>query len=149
KSTYRSSGEKSEKAHAYRSSAAKERANHTREKSLYLISLPIQARAVMQRRVQILVGNSLATIFNLMSFIIQGVIRTVFLKIPDSTSAYLSRGGVLFSALLFCALSSIAEIPPYSPNAPFSIVRSKSGCIIHSSRASHLPWLTFRTLNGT
>ncbi|KAJ3748437.1 pleiotropic drug resistance ABC transporter [Lentinula detonsa] len=121
-------GEKSEKAHAYRSSAALEKAKHTRNQSPYLISLPMQARAVMQRRVQILVGSSLATIFNLVSFIIQGIIvGTVFLQIPDSTSAYFSRGGVLFFALLFCALSSMAEIPSLFAQRPILHRQKQSG----------------------
>ncbi|KAF9076400.1 ABC transporter [Rhodocollybia butyracea] len=133
-STYRSEavlGEQSEKANAYRQSASQEKARHTRTTSPYLVSLPMQARAVIQRRVQILIGNSLATVFALISFIIQGVIvGTVFLKVPESTSAYFSRGGVLFFALLFCALSSMAEIPSLFAQRPI-IHRQKQAGMYH------------------
>lgn len=70
----------------------------------------------MMRRVQILMGNKMATIFNLgydhsfanrftlltasfsfSSFIFQGIIiGTVFLQVPKTTAAYFSRGGILF-----------------------------------------------------
>ncbi|KAE9393362.1 hypothetical protein BT96DRAFT_924054 [Gymnopus androsaceus JB14] len=118
-------GEKSEKADAYRSSAGMEKARHTRTKSPYLTSITMQARAVMLRRVQILVGNSMATFFNLFSFIIQGVIVR-----NNSTSAYFSRGGVLFFALLFCALSSMAEIPSLFAQRPI-LHRQKQAAMYH------------------
>lgn len=46
-----------ERAEAYRTSAHAERARHVQEKSPYIISIPMQTRAVMLRRVQILKGN--------------------------------------------------------------------------------------------
>ncbi|KAF5387203.1 hypothetical protein D9757_006886 [Collybiopsis confluens] len=121
-------GGDSEKAKSYRTSALMEKSKHTRPKSPYLISLPMQARAVMQRRVQILIGNNTATFFNLFSFIFQGIIvGTVFTQIPDSTSAYFSRGGVLFFALLFCALSSMAEIPSLFAQRPIVHRQTQAG----------------------
>lgn len=41
----------------YRHSALLEHAKHTRDGSPYLISIPMQARALMLRRVQILLGD--------------------------------------------------------------------------------------------
>ncbi|KAF8069190.1 pleiotropic drug resistance ABC transporter [Lyophyllum atratum] len=100
-----------ERAIAYKKSVKAEHAKTARKKSPYTISIPMQARAVIKRRVQILVGNKTATLFGLFSFIFQGVIiGTVFTQVPEATSAYFSRGGVLFFALLFSALSSMAEI---------------------------------------
>ncbi|KIK61032.1 hypothetical protein GYMLUDRAFT_166677 [Collybiopsis luxurians FD-317 M1] len=124
-------GSTSDKAKSYRHSVLVEKAKHTNPKSPYLISLPMQARAVMRRRVQILIGNSTATFFNLFSFIFQGIIvGTVFVQIPDSTSAYFSRGGVLFFALLFCALSSMAELPSLFAQRPI-IHRQKQAGMYH------------------
>ncbi|TFK38227.1 pleiotropic drug resistance ABC transporter [Crucibulum laeve] len=120
-----------EKAHAYRESAWAERAHHSNKKSPYTISIPMQARAVMLRRVQILLGNRAATIANFVSFILQGIITgTVFLRIPESTSAYYSRGGVLFFALLFSALSSMAEIPALFTQRPI-ILRQYQAAMYH------------------
>ncbi|KAG6811150.1 hypothetical protein H0H92_008768 [Tricholoma furcatifolium] len=118
-----------ERAKAYRQSAKAEHARHMPTKSPYTISIPMQAKAVMRRRLQVLWGNKAATLFLLFSFIFQGVIvGTVFVNIPVATSAYFSRGGVLFfvfddtdeafSALLFAALSSMAEIPALFKQRP-------------------------------
>ncbi|KAG6863925.1 hypothetical protein C0991_001947 [Blastosporella zonata] len=86
-----------ERAQAYGQSARAEHAKRMPKKSPYTISLPMQAKAVMRRRVQILWGNKAATLFLLFSFIFQGVIvGTVFAQLADATKAYFSRGGVLF-----------------------------------------------------
>ena len=122
---------------AFKESAKLEHAQHTRKSSPYTISVPMQIRAVMLRRVQILKGNSTATIFNLMyvffslfaaeygltiflcsAFVIQGVIiGTVFLQMPEATSAYFSRGGVLFLCVFFfynySAISHSSSIARY------------------------------------
>ncbi|KAF9027004.1 ABC transporter [Hymenopellis radicata] len=96
----------------YRTSASEEHARHSRLSSAYVISIPMQVRAVMTRRVQILKGNRSATIAQLLSFIVNGIIvGTVFLRLKSDTSSFFSRGGVLYFALLFGSLSSMAEIP--------------------------------------
>lgn len=50
----------------YKESAQAERAKHTRELSPYTISIPMQVRAVMKRRVQIIRGDMTAQIIQLM-----------------------------------------------------------------------------------
>jgi ATP-binding cassette, subfamily G (WHITE), member 2, SNQ2 len=55
---------------------------------------------------------------------------TVFLNIPDSTSAYFSRGGVLFFALLFSALNSMAEIPSLYAQRPI-VLRHYKAAMYH------------------
>ncbi|KAF9461727.1 pleiotropic drug resistance ABC transporter [Collybia nuda] len=120
-----------DRAQAYKQSALAEHARNTRKKSPYTISIPMQARAVMKRRVQILMGNKLATIFSLASFIFQGIIvGTVFLQVPKTTAAYFSRGGVLFFALLFSALSSMAEIPALFGQRPI-VHRHQKAAMYH------------------
>ena len=83
-------------------------------------------------------------------FIIQAIIMgTVFFKVPDSTSAFFSRGGVLFlyvsspwspyalisslhlsfflsSALLFAALTAQAEIPALFSQRPIVLRQSRA-----------------------
>ena len=49
--------EKPDRKEAYRMSAHHELAKTSRKKSAYMISIPLQARAVMMRRLQILRGN--------------------------------------------------------------------------------------------
>ncbi|KAF4583486.1 hypothetical protein EYR38_002237 [Pleurotus pulmonarius] len=118
-------------AQHYKESARQERAKTARKLSPYTISIPMQIRAVMARRVQILMGNKTATLMNLVSFIFQGIIMgTVFLDIPESTDAYFSRGGVLFFALLFSALSSLAELSALFQQRPI-VLRHQKAALYH------------------
>ncbi|KAK0192729.1 pleiotropic drug resistance ABC transporter [Armillaria mellea] len=120
-----------DRAHYYRESARAEHSKNTRPSSPYMISIPMQIRAVMQRRTQILWGNKQATIMNLISFVLQGVIvGTVFVNAPESTSAFFSRSGVLFFALLFSALASMAEIPALFSQRPI-VARHQKAALYH------------------
>ncbi|KDR70391.1 hypothetical protein GALMADRAFT_254847 [Galerina marginata CBS 339.88] len=120
-----------EKKAAYIESAHAEWAKRSRKDSPYLLSIPQQAAVVMRRRVQIIRGNALATGLNLFSFIFQGlIIGSVFLNSPESTSAYFSRGGVLFFALLFAAISTMAEIPALYSQRPI-ILRHQKAALYH------------------
>lgn len=99
-------------AKEYRTSARQEQARHTRGKSSYTISIPMQTRIVMLRRIQIMKGSFLAQGLQTFTFVAQAVIiGTTFLKLPNDTSAYFSRGGVLFFATFLPALFSMSEIP--------------------------------------
>ncbi|KAJ7928748.1 hypothetical protein B0H13DRAFT_2181709 [Mycena leptocephala] len=116
-----------ERVQHYKRSARAEHAKGTWRSSPYTTSLPMQARAVMLRRVQIIMGFLTPTVINLLSFIIQGVIvGSVFVNSPESTSAYFSRGGLMFFALLFAALSSMAEIAALYAQRPIILRQSKA-----------------------
>ncbi|PPQ74645.1 hypothetical protein CVT26_005690 [Gymnopilus dilepis] len=122
---------KPERRSAYIESAQLEHAKHTHKQSPYLLSVPQQVATVMRRRVQILRGNALATGLNLFSFVFQGIIMgTVFLKSPKATSAYFSRGGILFFALLFSALTAMAEIPALYAQRPI-VLRHEKAALYH------------------
>ena len=43
---------------------------------------------------------------------------TIFVNLAEATSAYFSRGGILFFAILFGALSAMAEIPALFAQRP-------------------------------
>ncbi|KAH7929251.1 hypothetical protein BV22DRAFT_1192162 [Leucogyrophana mollusca] len=112
---------------AYKLSAAGEHARHAPAGSAYTISVPMQVRAVMRRRVQIIKGDMTAQAVQLGAQIFQAIIMgTVFLKLPDATSAYFSRGGILFFALFFGALSSMAEIPALFAQRPIVLRHQKA-----------------------
>lgn len=57
---------KAEKVQAYNESAKAEYSKHTSKSAPRIVSLPMQARAVMLRRLQMLRGNTLATVLNLL-----------------------------------------------------------------------------------
>ncbi|GJE91326.1 pleiotropic drug resistance ABC transporter, partial [Phanerochaete sordida] len=81
----------------YRDSVRAEHARTARPASAYITSIPMQARALMVRRAQILKGGMAIQIVQLLTFVIQAVIiGTVFVRLPDATSAFFSRGGVIF-----------------------------------------------------
>ena len=105
---------KNEKIAAYRLSAQQFHASYTSPESSFITSIPMQVRALMIRRVQILKGGYLSQIVQIMYvtclkstpqltqeiyrvFVVQAVIMgTVFLRLSDSTATFFSRGGVLF-----------------------------------------------------
>jgi ATP-binding cassette, subfamily G (WHITE), member 2, SNQ2 len=86
-----------ERRRQYQQSAVAEHAKTQRKRSAYTVSIPMQARAVMLRRIQILRGNRAAEVVKAVAFVIQAIISgTVYFRLPQSTVAYFSRGGVLF-----------------------------------------------------
>ncbi|KZV90437.1 pleiotropic drug resistance ABC transporter [Exidia glandulosa HHB12029] len=115
----------------YKHSAREEHATTARKSSPYIVSVWMQTKAVMLRRVQIMRGNMLFTMLNALSFVFQAIIMgTVFYKVPESTSAYFSRGGVLFFAILFGALTAMSEIPSLYAQRPI-VHRQMRGAMYH------------------
>lgn len=132
----------------YKNSAYAEHATTQSKKSPYTISTFMQAKAVANRRYLIIKGALGKQVVSTVIFIIQAIIvGTVFLKSPQTTAAYFSRGGVIFlyvsfiysqgvyprlmlalsfSALLFAALSSMAEIPALFAQRPIVIKHYKA-----------------------
>lgn len=110
---------KPERESHYKQSVKDEHARHSSKKSPYIVSVSMQARALMRRRVQIIRGGIAAQVIQLLSFVLQAIIMgTVFLRLDDDTSTFFSRGGVLFFALLFAAISTMAEIPALFTQRP-------------------------------
>ena len=58
------------------------------------------------------------------------IIGTVFVRLPDSTSAFFSRGGVLFLAVLFTTLVPLSEIPTLFGQRPI-VLRHKKAAMYH------------------
>ncbi|EIM87152.1 pleiotropic drug resistance ABC transporter [Stereum hirsutum FP-91666 SS1] len=111
----------------YKNSAYAEHATTQSKKSPYTISTFMQAKAVANRRFLIIKGALAKQVVSTVIFIIQAIIvGTVFLKSPQTTAAYFSRGGVIFFALLFAALSSMAEIPALFAQRPIVIKHYKA-----------------------
>ena len=88
---------KPKRALVYRESAYAEHPVTTCKKSPYVISIPMQTRAVMVRRLQIIKGNMAAQVTNIVAFVVQGiVVGTVYLRLPDTTTTFFSRSSVLY-----------------------------------------------------
>ncbi|KAG0695683.1 ABC-2 type transporter-domain-containing protein [Suillus ampliporus] len=116
---------------AYLSSVA---AGRTSTSTAYMTSIPQQVKAVMKRRLQVIVGNQFELFVQLASQIFQAIIMgTVFLNVPNDTSAYFSREGVLFFSLFFSAVTSVAEVPALFFQRPI-VLR-------HQKAALHYPFI--------
>ncbi|KIJ13672.1 hypothetical protein PAXINDRAFT_170181 [Paxillus involutus ATCC 200175] len=101
---------------AYNVSAVSEYARYAPESHAYMLSVPMQVRAVMRRRWQILKGDWVTQAVQLGAQFFQGIIMgTVFLQVPTTTSAYFSRGSAIFFALFFNTISAMAEISDLFP----------------------------------
>ncbi|CAE6452528.1 unnamed protein product [Rhizoctonia solani] len=115
----------------YKVSARAERANNMSRKSAYTVSIAMQVRAIMLRRLQIIRGDMAAPAITIASFVIQAlIIGSVYLKLPQATIAYFSRGGVLFFAVFFGALVSMAEIPALYAQRPI-VSRHQKAAFYH------------------
>ncbi|KAG2131012.1 ABC-2 type transporter-domain-containing protein [Suillus clintonianus] len=118
---------KDDRKAAYRLSAIMEHADHAPKSNSYTISIPMQVRAVMVRRVQIIKGDLTAQVVQLCSQMFQGIIMGwVFVQLPDATSGFYSRGGVLFFALFFGSVSAMAEIPDLFAQRPIVLRHHKA-----------------------
>ncbi|KIJ60833.1 hypothetical protein HYDPIDRAFT_43039 [Hydnomerulius pinastri MD-312] len=96
----------------YRTSALLEHSRHASAASPYIISIPMQVRAAMLRRVQIMKGNVAVIIIDMCAQLFQAIVMgTTFFRLEEATSAFFSRGGIIFFALFFGAVSAMAEIP--------------------------------------
>ncbi|TFY79980.1 hypothetical protein EWM64_g4032 [Hericium alpestre] len=110
---------KSHRASAFMESVHAERARMMRKASPYTISLPMQAKATIIRRLQILKGNYMLEVTQFSAFTVMGVVvGTIFLKTSETTSEFFSRGGVLFFSLLFSTLAAMAELPSLFAQRP-------------------------------
>ncbi|QRV75743.1 ABC-2 type transporter [Ceratobasidium sp. AG-Ba] len=115
----------------YKESARAERATTMNRDSAYTVSIMMQVRGIMLRRVQILRGSMAAQIITMVVFLAQALIMgSVFLKMPVATNAYFSRGGILFFSVLFGALSATAEIPALYAQRPI-VARHQKAAMYH------------------
>ncbi|KAJ5780775.1 hypothetical protein N7457_005935 [Penicillium paradoxum] len=86
-------------------------AKHTRPKSPYIISVPMQIKLNTVRAYQRLWNDAASTISVVVTNIIMAlIIGSVFYGTADATSGFQSKGATLFFAVLLNALTAMAEI---------------------------------------
>ncbi|KAF4957807.1 hypothetical protein FSARC_11183 [Fusarium sarcochroum] len=96
---------------AFRAHHASQQAKHTRSQSPYLLSIPMQIRLCLKRAGQRLRNDKLTTVSTVMvQIVLSVVIGSIFYNTPHTSSAFFSRGAVLFFAVLMNALITINEI---------------------------------------
>ncbi|KZT00050.1 uncharacterized protein LAESUDRAFT_739756 [Laetiporus sulphureus 93-53] len=118
---------KEERALQFKESTRAQHSKLSPPKSSYIISTPMQAQALMIRRMQIIKGGIATQVIQLSVFIIQAVVvGTMFLRMKPETNTFFSRGGVIFFALLFTALSTMSEIPSLFVQRPIVLRQSRA-----------------------
>lgn len=86
-------------------------AKHTRPKSPYIISIPMQIKLNTRRAYQRLWNDMAATTSTVVSNIIMSlIIGSVFYQSPNTTDGFMSKGAALFFAVLLNALVAMNEI---------------------------------------
>ncbi|KDR66423.1 hypothetical protein GALMADRAFT_80815 [Galerina marginata CBS 339.88] len=118
-------------AHLFAEIAKDEHARHTLRQTPYMISIPMQMRIIMTRRMEIMKANFTSQALSTTSFVLQAIIvGTTFIKIPDSTAAYPARCGILFLSVLIPMLFTLAEIPALYAQRPI-IMRHQKAAMYH------------------
>ncbi|KAJ5753917.1 uncharacterized protein N7511_008070 [Penicillium nucicola] len=86
-------------------------ANHTRPKSPYIISVPMQIKLNTVRAYQRLWNDAASTVSVIVTNIIMAlIIGSVFYGTTDATAGFTSKGATLFFAVLLNALTAMSEI---------------------------------------
>ncbi|KAJ1548655.1 hypothetical protein HK405_001095 [Cladochytrium tenue] len=78
-----------------------------------------QLALLMARELQILRGNPAPTIMTIFfNMVMATIVGSVFLQLPADTSGAYTRGGAIFFALLFNAVSAVSELPAIMNGRP-------------------------------
>ncbi|KAJ9606104.1 hypothetical protein H2200_009065 [Cladophialophora chaetospira] len=86
-------------------------AAHTRSRSAYRISVPMQVKLCLTRAYQRMIGDRTSTISTVVAQIIQSlIIGSIFYGTPTDTNGFFAKGSVLFFAVLMNTLASVSEI---------------------------------------
>lgn len=116
---------------AFRQYKNDNQAKHSRPKSPYVVSVPMQVKLNTKRAWQRIWGDKASTftpmIFNV---VIALIIGSIFFDSPAATSAFQARGAVLFFAILINALSAISEINSLYDQRPI-VEKHKSYAFYH------------------
>ena len=113
--------------------ARDERAKYSFHNSRYLLSWPMQVRLAIQRRAQVAMGDLGTHITVIFAALFQAlIIGSVFYQMPQNTSGFFSRGGVLFFSLLYNSFTGMSEISLCYEQRPI-VIRQKRFAMLHPS----------------
>jgi ATP-binding cassette subfamily G (WHITE) protein 2 (PDR) len=115
----------------FRENKGEAQANHTRLKSPYMISIPMQIKLNTVRSYQ-RIWNDLPSTASaiLVNVFMALIIGSVFYGTPDATVGFMSKGATLFFAVLLNALSAMNEINSLYAQRPI-VEKHKSYALYH------------------
>ena len=100
-----------EKLQEFQQQKRQQQADHTRPRSPYLVSVPMQIKLNTKRAYQRVWNERSATLTMIISnCIIALIVGSVFYGTPAATSGFYQKGAVLFYAVLLNALAAMTEI---------------------------------------
>lgn len=115
----------------FRESKKDAQAHHTRPKSSYVVSVPMQVKLNSKRSWQRIWNDKPSTLTPLVGNVIMAlIIGSVFYGTPDATVGFQSKGAVLFFAVLLNALTAISEINSLYAQRPI-VEKHKSYAFYH------------------
>ncbi|KAF7198131.1 ABC multidrug transporter atrI [Pseudocercospora fuligena] len=116
---------------AFREYKRDAQAKHTRPKSPYVVSVPMQIKLNMKRSWQRIWNDKASTFTPIISNIIMAlIIGSVFYQTPDATGGFTAKGATLFFAILLNALAAISEINSLYDQRPI-VEKHKSYAFYH------------------
>lgn len=115
----------------FRAAQRDRQVKHTRKRSPYVVSIPMQVRMNAKRQWHRIWNDKASTITPLVGNIIMAlIIGSVFYGTPNATAGFQSKGAALFFAILLNALSAIAEINGLYAQRPI-VEKHKSYAFYH------------------
>jgi hypothetical protein len=88
-----------------------QQAKHSRKKSPYLVSVPMQVKLNTRRAYQRILGDVASTATQaILNIVMALIVGSIYFSHSPGTASFSGRGAVLFLAVLFNALTSIGEI---------------------------------------
>ncbi|PIA13810.1 hypothetical protein COEREDRAFT_99317 [Coemansia reversa NRRL 1564] len=123
-----------------------------RRKSPYTTTFLLQFYMLLVREWEIFIGTPTAIIFKAIYNIAFAIIvGTLFIRLPQNTSSFFTRGGVLFFSLLFNSLTSMSEIPK-SVSGRLVVYKHKALAMYHPAALSlaqtvvDMPFMLFQVI---
>ncbi|KAL3456645.1 ABC-2 type transporter-domain-containing protein [Aspergillus heterothallicus] len=121
----------SEDLEAFRAEHKAQQAQHTRDSSPYLLSIPMQVRLCTRRGFQLL-RNDLPTTMStvVVQVVLSLILGSVFYNSPSDSSAFFQKGATLFFAVLMNALITMNEIMTLYTQRPI-VEKQTSYAFVH------------------
>jgi ABC-type multidrug transport system ATPase subunit len=107
------------------------KAKHQRPKSIYTVDLRMQLVANLKRAYFRMIGDKAFLLSTAFASIFMSIIMgSLFFNVPNTTSGFFSKSGVLFFSILFNALNTLSEVGTLYAQRPI-VERQKNYAMYH------------------
>ncbi|PYH36673.1 uncharacterized protein BO87DRAFT_353950 [Aspergillus neoniger CBS 115656] len=131
----------SDEAKAFKANHEEQQARHTRPRSPYLLSVPMQVRLCLRRAFQRLRNDLPTVIVTVVTQpILALVIGSIFFNSAPTTATFFQKGAVLYFAVLFNALIALNEIIQLYSQRPIA-VKQAGYAFVHPFAEALASWI--------